>query len=196
MNTMLHYSKVATLSAILLSMLTGTSWAQSSTKNSGFGSAQVANLQNQNSASQFSVGRIQNSIRNRAVGPVGVQGVNARNFLSPTSGSRSQASKPFSSLTRGPTVNPYLALSAPRASASDYYNLIRPQQQQQRVNQRQQALNIQQQRRLNQLAARAPFSTTGDENSAPTGHAAVFQSLGSYQNTGGYFPPPSQPKQR
>lgn len=170
-------------------------FAQSDTK--GFGEAALGGLRNRNSAARFSVNNIQNSIRNRSVPTVGVRGVNQRNFLgnSPSS-SLSQRSKPFSGISQGPTVSPYLALSAPRASASDYYNVVRPQQQQRQQNQRSQMQSMQKNRQLNQMAARAPYSTRGDENQAPTGHVAVFQSLGSYQNTGGYFPPPSPPKQR
>ena len=182
--------------AVLLGLaLAGEGLAQDPANFTGFGTQQTQNLINRNSASRFSSSYIQNSIINRSAATVGVAGVNQRNFLGST-GISTPRSKPFSSVTQGPTVSPYLALSAPRASASDYYNVIRPQQQQRRESQRQQRQDIQQQRRLNQMAARAPFSTTGDENRAPTGHVAVFQSLGSYQNTGGYFPPPSRPKQR
>ncbi|NOZ40521.1 MAG: hypothetical protein GXP24_09880 [Planctomycetes bacterium] len=116
--------------------------------------------------------------------------------MSTSSSSLTLRKKPFSSISRGPSVSPYLALSAPRAAASDYQTIIRPQQRKQRENQRQQAFAIRRLQQLNKMAARAPYSATGDENRAPTGHAAVFQSLGSYQNTGNYFPPPSRPKQR
>jgi len=196
MNTAIKFLKLPALSAALLCVLSVDGWSQSATKNSGFGTSQVTRFQNRNSASRFSASSIQNNIINRSVSNVGIQGVNRRNFLGTSSSLLSQKPKPFSSVTRGPTVSPYLALSAPRASASDYYSVIRPQQQQRQQNQRQQAFALQNQRRLNQLAARAPFATTGDANSAPTGHAAVFQSLGSYQQTGNYFPPPSPPKQR
>ena len=174
----------------------GTRSGGSASKPQGFGSTSTNNFRRQNSAAQFSSSQIQRNLLNRSAGGVvGVPGVNSRNFLGSSSLSASQ-SKPFSALQQGPTVSPYLALSAPRASASDYYSVIRPQQQQRAANQRQQRQTLQQQRRLNQLAAQAPFSTTGDQNSAPTGHAAVFQSLGSYQNTSSYFPPPSPPKRQ
>ncbi|MEM8947083.1 MAG: hypothetical protein AAGD11_18055 [Planctomycetota bacterium] len=189
-------SQLMVLAAIVCVALASQGFAQSATKPLGFGTATTQNLLRQNSAARFSSAQIQQSVLNQSTTSVGSAGVNQKNFLNPSILSSAPRSKPFSAVTRGPTVSPYLALSAPRASASDYYNVIRPQQQQQAQNQRQQLQAIQQQRRLNQLAARAPFSTTGDENSAPTGHAAVFQSLGSYQNTGGYFPPPSQPKRQ
>lgn len=194
MKTMIEKFCVAALVACVGLTLASEGYAQSGTK--GFGTTQADLLRQQNSASRFTSQNIRTSLMSRATPTVGVAGVNQRNFLSSSSGNSVLRSKPFSGVSRGPTVSPYLALSAPRASASDYYNVIRPQQQQRSNNQRQQMRQLQQQRRLNQLAARAPFSTTGDENRAPTGHAAVFQSLGSFQNTGGYFPPPSRPKQR
>ena len=133
--------------------------------------------------------RNQASLRPRA----GVPGIN-RSTL-PDFGA-SARTKPFTGVARGPTVSPYLALDRPFGSSTDYHTIVRPLAEQQRQQQQQQRINIQNQRRLNQVAARAPFNTRGDENAAPTGHSAVFQSLGSYQNTGGYFPAPSRPKQR
>ena len=184
-----------TLSTFLCGALATHGFAQSNA--SGFADATLKNLQSANSASRFSVERIQNNVINQGVPLVGTLGVNQRNFLgNPSSSTLNQRSKPFSGISQGPTVSPYLALSAPRASASDYYNVIRPRQQQQQQNRQSQIQAIRRGRQLNQMAARAPYSTTGDENQAPTGHVAVFQSLGSYQNTGGYFPPPSPPKQR
>lgn len=192
--SILQDSKIPSWIAVLVLLSASNGFAQSG--QNGFGEATVRQLLTNNSAQRFSASTIVQRNLNRASSSfVGVPGVNQRNFLG-SGGASSPRRKPFSSVTQGPAVSPYLALSAPRASASDYYNVIRPQQQQRRENQRQQRQAIQQQRRLNQMAARAPFSTTGDENRAPTGHVAVFQSLGSYQNTGGYFPPPSRPKQR
>lgn len=161
---------------------------------SGYGASSVALIQARNSINRYTVNNVQAAVRNQAVSSVGERGVNLRNYLGSSSGSLSQRSKPFSASSRGPSVSPYLSLSAPRASASDYYSIIQPEQEREQRRQQRQALL--RQRQLNQIAARAPYSTTGDETQAPTGHVAVFQSLGSFQNTGNYFPPPSQPKRR
>ncbi len=193
MSTRIGNLAIVTLSVIACLVYADLNWAQSGFK--GFGTQSTENLIRNNSAERFSTRFQQNQVLNRSIGFIGTPGVNQRNFLGSTGGA-GQRTKPFSSLSRGPSVSPYLALSAPRAAAADYYNVIRPQQQQRREDAARQRQTLQQQRRLNQLAARAPFSTTGDETKAPTGHVAVFQSLGSYQNTGGYFPPPSQPKKR
>jgi len=187
---------VAALSTMLLCTFANHGSAQSASKNDGFGAAQVSKFKIRSGSSQYSVASIQNRLTRQSVSSAGVRGVNQRNFLGGTSNSLAPRSKPFSGITRGPTVSPYLALSSPRASGSDYQSLIRPQQRAQRDNRRQQSDAIEKQRRLNQMAARAPFNTRGDEKRAPTGHAAVFLSLGSYQNTASYFPPPSQPKRR
>lgn len=190
------------MGSFLYCSLAGNGCAQFSTKaenqleSEGFGAAQVSRFKVRAGASQYSVSNIQNRLSRQSVSAAGVRGVNQRNFLSATTNTLSRPSKPFSGVKQGPTISPFLALSSPRASASDYQTLIRPQQRARRENDREQAYALQRRRSLNQMAARAPFSTTGDDQRAPTGHAAVFQSLGSYQNTGNYFPPPSQPKQR
>ena len=147
------------------------------------------------SSSYFGVDRIKSRNQSRLTPTAGVAGLNRISL--PTSFSSSLSPrKPFSGVTRGPTVSPYLALSRPFGSATDYQTIVRPLREQQRQQQQQQRYNIQNQRRLNSMAAKAPFNTRGDENAAPTGHGAGFQRLGTYLNTGGYFPPPSSPKQR
>lgn len=104
------------------------------------------------------------------------------------------SSKPFSNVSRSPAVSPYLGLSSAFNQANSYYNTVRPQQEQQRVNQQLQRQGNANQSRLNQMAALGPYSVKGNENSAPTGHAAVFQSMGNYLNTGGYFAGATQPR--
>lgn len=189
---MIKSLNVAVLSALLLSLFACEGWAQSG----GYSDALLAGLKGRTNASRFSVAGIEGRLMNRSALRPGVAGINLRSFLGTGPSTLTQRKKPFSSISRGPSVSPYLALSAPRAAASDYQTIIRPQQRKQRENQRQQAFAIRRLQQLNKMAARAPYSATGDENRAPTGHAAVFQSLGSYQNTGNYFPPPSRPKQR
>ncbi|MGI9327268.1 MAG: hypothetical protein ACR2PZ_18770, partial [Pseudomonadales bacterium] len=113
--------------------------------------------------------------------------VRAPNLGSYRPPSSSFGSKPFSSISRKPTVSPYLGLNSSFDQASSYFNNVRPQQQQQQVNQQLRRQNMANQHRLNQMAAAGPYSPRGDENAAPTGHTAVFQNLGTYLNTGGYY---------
>jgi len=191
MTTSSKFLSIAILSIGVCSGFAANAWAQAG----GFGGTAVTRFQRANSSAQYSATATRNRVLQSSVGQVGVAGVNRRSFLSTDKTLLTQKSKPFSSVSRSPSVSPYLALSAPLATATDYYNVVRPQQQQ-RDQQRQTSYSIQRTHKLNQMAARGPYSTTGDQNSAPTGHAAVFQSLGSFQNTGNYFPPPSRPKQQ
>lgn len=182
------------LVAAVLCIFAKTGQAQSGSR--GYGQTLSNNIISNNSASRFSAQALRSNLTNRSTSSVGVAGVNSRNFLSNSASPLTRPTKPFAGATNRPTVSPYLALSSPRSSASDYYNIVRPQQQRQRQNQRQQAFTIQRQKRLNQMAARAPYSVKGDAQRMGTGHVAVFQSIGSYQNTSSYFPPPSRPKRR
>ncbi len=178
---------------------TGTAYSQSGT--TGYGAYQTNGIRNLNSSSQFTSTRIQQQLQHRSVN-------NDRQYLSRITpparqAARQNVSKPFSSVSRGPTVSPYLALSNSRNQVSDYYNIVRPQREQRSLNRQQQQFNQQllrqntaNQHRLNEMAAAGPFDPKGSEDIAPTGHAAVHQSLGNYLNFGGYFPPPSEPKQR
>ena len=170
--------------------------AQSAPKS--FGSTIANEFKTQNSSSWHSA----NNVRTR----LNENSVSLNRFAPRNPPKRSpqaqKPSKPFSSISRGPTVSPYLALSNPRGQVSDYFNIIKPQREQQRLNRQQQRTNQQLQRqnlanlhRLNEMAAEGPYDTRGSERMAPTGHTSFRQEyLGSYFNTGGYFPPPSEPK--
>lgn len=163
----------------------------------GYADTLLNNIQSRNSVSQFSTGRITQQIRNQSVPTAGVGGVNRQNFIgrgsSPLGG---PASKPFSTLDRGPTVSPYLTLSNPFSTPSDFYNIVRPQQEQRRVNDQLLRQQYAQSRRLNQMAAQGPFQITGNENAAPTGHGVARMEFGAFMNTGNFFPPPTAPKER
>jgi len=169
-------------STIGLVLTSHSALAQSGTKS--YGSNRISELTNRTGASRFSSKFIRDQLTASSVTRVRAAGSNLGAYK-PTSSSFN--SKPFSSISRKPTVSPYLALNNSFNQVSDYYNIVRPQREQQQVNQQLQRQNQANQRRLNQMAAKGPYSTRGDENSAPTGHTAVFQSLGTYLNTGGYF---------
>jgi hypothetical protein len=141
------------------------------------------------------VDRISNNVLNRAVTQTGVRGINQQNFTLGTGALNQRTSKPFSMVDRGPTVSPYLQLSNPFSTASDYYNVVRPLQDQRRTNDRVAQQQYIQSRKLNQLAAQGPYQVTGNDDAAPTGHATGFMKFGSYMNTGGYFAPQTAPKE-
>ncbi len=96
-------------------------------------------------------------------------------------GALGRSSKPFSSVSRGPSVTPYLALDQPFSnSATNYYTLVRPQLEQQRINQQMQRQTEMMQRQLSQVTSRPPYDPTGSEMNSPTGHGAVYMNYGGY----------------
>ncbi|MEO2048780.1 MAG: hypothetical protein ABGX16_19665 [Pirellulales bacterium] len=141
-------------------------------------------ISNQNSAKRFSSNRFMNQATRRSIprySQYSNQDIKQQIFGS-TATSRPK-NKPFSSVSRGPAVTPYLGLSGlPTGGAPNYYSNVKPQLEQQRVNQRNQRQARAMQHQLNQVAAQGPYSIKGSENIAPTGHAAV------YLNLGGYYP--------
>lgn len=165
-----------------------------------YANARLNSLYNRNSMENYTVERVQQRAISRAIRPTGVQGVNRQTYAPSYLNDMSQKRKPFAGVDRGPAVSPYLtltnALNNPFSTTStDYYNIVRPQQQQERINQRVAQQQYIQQKKLNQVAAQGPYSITGDDELAPTGHGSGFMQFGAYMNTGNYFAPPTQPKQ-
>jgi hypothetical protein len=95
-----------------------------------------------------------------------------------------RATKPFSSLTTTPTISPYLNLfntSRTGTSAFNYQTLVRPQLQQQALNQQQQRQNLDIDRKVQALAARGAYtSAAGSDQQVPTGHETTFMYYGHY----------------
>jgi hypothetical protein len=194
---MLVSVKNTALFAVVVLVFADSALAQSVPRT--YGEQATRGIQSQNSVSNFTSSRINRQILNQAVSRTGVAGVNQRNYtqgILGTGGSPapSRSSKPFSAIDRGPTVSPYLSLSNPFSTATDYYNVVKPLQEQRRVNDRVMKQQYLQNKRLNQMAAQGPFQITGNENAAPTGHGTGFMRFANYMNTGGYFAPPTQPK--
>lgn len=155
---------------------------------SGYGTSLLNSFQRQNSARQYSVRSVQNQVASQSVSSSGVLGVNRQSYSNLFS-APSQRSKPFASLQRGPTVSPYLSLSGSLDGVTDYYNIVRPQQDQRRANEQQQRQLYANQRRLSQIAAQGPYDLQGDESLAPTGHSTTFLYQGNFGTTGNYFSP-------
>lgn len=98
-------------------------------------------------------------------------------------GATSRSSKPFSSYSPQPTVSPYLNLfrvDLNGSSGLNYSTLVRPQLQQQQINQQLERQNLQTNRRLQSIAAQADFNPQGANDQAPTGHQTVYNYLGRY----------------
>ena len=95
-----------------------------------------------------------------------------------------RAVKPFTNITTTPTVSPYLNLfNTSRTGNTDfnYQTLVRPQLQQQAVNQQLQRQNLDTDRRVQALAARGAFQNqAGSDQQYPTGHQTTFMYTGHY----------------
>lgn len=153
-----------------------------------FTSNQLNSIRQNNSVSNFSSRQMYNSVVNRTVPQYSFSNINRGIFNQATGG---PASKPFQNSGGGGSVSPWLALSSPFSSTSqNYYTQVRPQLDQERINRQQAVRNEQLRRQLNSMAARGPYSATGNHNMAPTGHAAV------YMNYGGYYTPVQPSKSR
>jgi hypothetical protein len=94
------------------------------------------------------------------------------------------ATKPFSNITQRPTISPYLNLfssSTNGSTAFNYQTLVRPQLQQQAINQQQVQQNLTIDRRVQALAARGAYQNqAGSETQYPTGHQTTFMYTGHY----------------
>jgi hypothetical protein len=143
--------------------------------------AHLNGLKRQNSTSGYSTAQVKNDVVRKTVPQYSYSTVN-RNLFSSNVGA-SQPQKPFSNVSPRGGVSPYLGLSAPFSStAEQYYAQVRPQIDQQRVNQQMEQRNAQLQHQLNSVAAKAPYDVQGSDTMTPTGHVAVFM------NYGGYYP--------
>lgn len=148
----------------------------------GFAANEISRLQNASTPANFSVEGMRSRVMNNAVPRFG----NANLNVGAVSNALGRANKPFSSIAKGPSVTPYLALDNPFTSpATSYYTQIRPQMEQQRINQQQERQNQLMQRQISQYSALQPYDPTGSDARAPTGHASV------YMNYGGYYTSPA-----
>jgi hypothetical protein len=167
---------ISPLGHSLVRAQSGTSNLDQYTKN------RLGSYQRNNSVQRYSASNYANQAMRTSV-PRYAQysNVKIRNQIFGSNSSNRPKSKPFSSATRGPAVTPYLGLSGlPTGGAPNYYSNVKPQLEQQRINQRSQRQARAMQHQLNQVAAQGPYSIKGSENLAPTGHAAVHMNLGGY----------------
>ena len=99
-------------------------------------------------------------------------------------GLATRATKPFSTISTTPTVSPYLNLfntSQNGTSAFNYQTLVRPQLQQNAINQAQMRQNLDVDRKVQALAARGAYSNpAGSETEYPTGHQTAYMYYGHY----------------
>jgi len=174
--------------------------AKPTSKTAGFAGQQLGSIYRQDIGNNYTGSAInQNALYGaRAQVPFVGQTTTAP-WTSPGSGSVSgssfRANKPFSAYnsSQSPTVSPYLNLFRNDLSGNDdlnYQTLVRPQLQQQQINQQQQRANFEVNRRVQSIAAQGDFNTQGSKDLYPTGHQTTF---GYY---GHHYPGFSQPRPR
>ena len=94
-----------------------------------------------------------------------------------------RAGKPFSGISSSPTVSPYLNLFRESLDGNDdlnYNTLVRPQLEQQRMNEQFQRQNLDISRRVQAIAAQADYNPQGSKSQYPTGHQTTFMYYGHY----------------
>ncbi len=92
-------------------------------------------------------------------------------------------SKPFSGVRSDPTVSPWMNMFRDDLSGEgdlNYQTLVRPQLNQQRINQQVERQNIEMGRRIQAMAAQNAFNPTGSSQMYPTGHPTAFMQFGHY----------------
>lgn len=138
----------------------------------------------QASAASNQISRLTNrDVRNYSVSALNQRDINAGRYsLSSVSRQISPIKKPFSNVQSRSTVSPYLSLfNEGFSNSGDNYNtLVRPQLDQQRINQQtrrqEQAINA----RFQSLSAKPAFSPQGNQNILSTGHPTTYFNLSHY----------------
>lgn len=98
-------------------------------------------------------------------------------------GTSTSGNKPFSSYSSPPTVSPYMNLFRVDLNGNNNFNystLVRPQLQQQQMNQQLERQNLQNSRRIQSIAAQADYNPQGAKDMYPTGHQTAFSYMGHY----------------
>lgn len=103
----------------------------------------------------------------------------------PLTGGGLSGSKPFSNITRSPTVSPFLNLfntgiGGTSSSFDNYNTLVRPQLDQQRTNRQLQLQNQKLNQRVQQISAQPAFQAQGSDRIMATGHSTVFGYYGRF----------------
>lgn len=111
-----------------------------------------------------------------------------RSYVSELNIGGSPREKPFSRVSYGPAVSPYLNLFREDFGGNsdlNYQTLVRPQLEQQRINEQVQRQNIEISRKVQSLSARSDFNPQGSRQQSPTGHSTTFMYYGRYYPSAG-----------
>jgi hypothetical protein len=98
-------------------------------------------------------------------------------------GSGTGGAKPFAGVSTRPTVSPYLNLfreDLDGFSDFNYQTLVRPQLQQQEINQNLQRQQQELSANVQAMVAKPAFNPQGSQSQHPTGHQTMFRQLSHY----------------
>ncbi|HEX6961869.1 MAG TPA: hypothetical protein VF175_08390, partial [Lacipirellula sp.] len=141
----------AVVAAVIPLLIASQAQAQS-----GYAAKEINRIQSLNDSSTFSSNYIRESVYRNAGPRLGLSATVSRNLFG---NALNRPNKPFSSVSKGPSVTPYLALDQPFTnSATQYYTQIRPRQEQQRLNQQMERQAQLMQRQLSEVTARPPYN--------------------------------------
>jgi hypothetical protein len=151
----------------------------------GYAGRELQRIQSQSVGRGYTAGSLnQISMQNARAQVPNIGGVTSAGSTASVYGiNTSLASKPFSAYSPAPTTSPYLNLFREDLETGgdlNYNTLVRPMLQQQRFNEQVQRQNLEINKRLQSIAAKADFNPQGSTTQYPTGHQTVFNYLGHY----------------
>lgn len=160
----------------------GSAIAQSS---GGYANTELSRIRNRDIGSGYSIDSINRSTLARAQARVQDVGQSSagRASYGNLGLSSPRRSKPFSHVSTPPTVSPYLNLFREDLGGNsdlNYDTLVRPQLEQQRVNEQVQRQNIELARHVQSIAAQSAYNPSGSRQIYPTGHQTTFYYYGHY----------------
>jgi hypothetical protein len=194
-------SKQSILFALLFacsSVFTASAWAQSSTSSignsrssaGGYTGNEIRNIYRQDIGQGYTSDSLNAISMQNARARVGYFGQSSAGMATGSSMSSGpslapgRASKPFSQVSSSPTVSPYLNLFREDFDGGgdfNYQTLVRPQLQQQQLNQQFQRENYELARRVQSISAQSDYKNpAGSESIYPTGHQTSFGYYGSF----------------
>jgi hypothetical protein len=183
-----HWWKIGIVALSVLSFC-GTADAQSESKS--YANTEMSRIKANDIGRGYSISSLnrQDLQRGQASIPNVGQANTPRSYVSELNvGGGGPREKPFSRVSYGPTVSPYMNLFRDDLDGSgdfNYQTLVRPQLEQQRINEQVQRQNFEISRRVQSLSARADYNPQGSQQQSPTGHPTSFMYYGRYYPSAG-----------
>ena len=203
---MFKHPTLPTLLLACLSAFSTLAWAQTTSTSSiggsrssagGYTGNEIRNIYRQDIGQGYTSDSLNAISMQNARARVGYFGQSSAGMGTSSSSSSSslapsRSPKPFSSVSSSPTVSPYMNLFREDFDGGgdfNYQTLVRPQLQQQQLNQQFQRENMELARRVQSISAQSDYQNpAGSESINPTGHQTAF---GAYLH---FYPGMNQPQ--